>query len=693
MAVSWDPAVLDGVVSATRRQRVVVLAETADELAPLAEPLRGLAAFGHQVVLVWLRGTPGPALAPLTTRRPLAPGPIRRPAGLVRQLATTPPAHWWGDRTSLVGAIRLDPRTRRVLGRAEVVVPVGEAARRVAVALLPAGATVADPAGLHGWSVLDSVTALGALEQEIADDPGQVETDRVVTLVDQLGLLAGGVPPERQGLLLTVVEVLHDRGELELAATVLTFVDEHTGDPVEQALRRGWKVLVTTSAAGARQPGDAAAVTALVRAADRALEDDDEPRAVDAAHLALSLLFHRELHADGTSSPLVEDPDTFLASWRASRVGRLLAASTPREGTGRCAPRRAGVLVEPGAWPRFAAPVLEALRRRTEVVESDLARRSGYGGGLSVRRHLVEQRLAQALGRLPVPRYDLLEQTEQVEAVFVDWADPAALATVMNAAAGVPLTLRIHSMDALSCWIHLIDWSRVTHLVLVSEPLRLLVTRLLGEALEHTQVHVVPNVVDLARVVTEKEEGHRRRLLMVGWAQQVKDPLFALDVLAALLAEDPSWRLRLVGADFLPGAVRSQQGYARAFRRRMAEPDVRHAVELVGYTDTVAPHVAASGFVLSTSRRESFGVGLVEAAAAGTVPVVRDWPIFAPLGGARSLFPDDWVVDTVDEAVARIRELAEDPAWSQASRDARQVVARRFDGERAADALVALVLP
>lgn len=691
--MTWDPAVLDGAVSASRRERLVILTERAGDLDPIADRLRGLAAFGHQVVLVWLHGTPGPTLDTLTTRRPVSPGMIRRPVGLVRQAVTTPVPHWRGDRQSLVGAVRLDPRTVRVLGRAHAVVPVGTAAREVAAEQLGPGSRVIDPTDLQEWAILDS---FDALEERVAQGPGEIETDWAGDLVTQLGILEKGVPAARQPVLQDVAEVLHDRGEYDLAVRVLSFVDDLPADlpedPVEAALRRGWKVLAATSARGERQPGASAAVTDLVHAADRALESGEEQRAASAASLALRLLFHRELHADGTSSPLVQEPDTFLASWRSSRIGRLLAAPVPQEGTGRRLPRGAGVLVEPGSYPRFAAPLVEELAQRAQVHESDLAQRAGYQG-LGVRPDLVEQRLAQALGRTRVSRYDLLEQTEQVESVFVDWADQAALATVMNCAAGVPLTLRIHSMDALSCWIHLIDWSRVTHLVVVSDPLRLLVTRLLGSALDHTEVHVVPNVVDRSRIVTTKAEGHRRRLLMVGWAQRVKDPLFALDVLAGLLAHDPTWRLRLVGADFVPGAVRSQQTYAEAFRRRLAEPDVRHAVELVGYTHDLAPHLEASGFVLSTSRRESFGVGLVEAAAAGAVPVVRDWPIFAPLGGARSIFPDRWVVDTVDEAVSRIRELAQDPGWAEASSEAQAVVAEHFDSERAAGALLALILP
>ncbi|WP_238695262.1 glycosyltransferase [Ornithinimicrobium flavum] len=139
--------------------------------------------------------------------------------------------------------------------------------------------------------------------------------------------------------------------------------------------------------------------------------------------------------------------------------------------------------------------------------------------------------------------------------------------------------------------------------------------------------------------------------------------------------------------------MRSQHDYARAFRARLTQDDVRGAVDFVGYTRDVAPHLAASGFVLSTSRRESFGLGLVEAAASGVVPVVRNWPIYAPLEAARTLFPGSWVVDTVEEAVERIRSTASsEEDWVRASREARDVVAERFSSGDAREAFRRLVL-
>jgi hypothetical protein len=76
--------------------------------------------------------------------------------------------------------------------------------------------------------------------------------------------------------------------------------------------------------------------------------------------------------------------------------------------------------------------------------------------------------------------------------------------------------------------------------------------------------------------------------------------------------------------------------------------------------------------IISSSVRESFHVALVEGAASGAVPVVRDWPFFARrAASARSLFPRDWVVATPEEAARRILEsTTTEPDWLVAGKAA-----------------------
>jgi hypothetical protein len=87
------------------------------------------------------------------------------------------------------------------------------------------------------------------------------------------------------------------------------------------------------------------------------------------------------------------------------------------------------------------------------------------------------------------------------------------------------------------------------------------------------------------------------------------------------------------------------------------------------------------GVILSTSVRESFHLGLVEGAASGAVPVVRDWPFFqGHPAGAGSIFPSDWIVSTPAEAADRIiAQTATEETWRKAGEQASEHALMTWD--------------
>ncbi|MCK0112126.1 glycosyltransferase family 4 protein [Ornithinimicrobium sp. F0845] len=699
------PPPVDGpVLSTTRPQRIVALADDAADFTRVADYLRGLTLVGHVVALVWRTGEPDESLDFLALRRRIRPGLVRS-SGALRQLLSTPRGHWRGDRDELVDAVRLDPAVLRWLDRADGVVAFGDKARADLDTIIEGRSDRITHTELRGWAGLGRTWT----DFQQAAQAGELTSAYAEPLARRAALLKGPAPDSVQADLTDYVTELTRSGHHQQAVLLLPFVQSEVEDDVELARRRALLAYTRTSENGLEDPDLRASATSLLAAIDEVLAAGDLERTAALTTVALGLLFHVELHADKESTPLVEDPDGYLRDWRASDVGRVLARSGPGRprGAADADPDAGGtadhdhdhddeqqrVVVLRGSYPQFSAQLVEELRARadTEVVVHEWPGRGATVKGLGVRPEPVEARLRQAMGEDIVDE-ELTALFDQADAVFIDWADRGALVALMHVPDGVRVTLRIHSMDALSPWIHLIDWSRVDHLVFVSDHLRDVVRGLLGDRLSGTTLHVLPNAVDTARIPDDKTPGHLRRLIMIGWAQPVKDPAWALEVLARLRAHDPGWTLVLVGPDFAPGTVTSGREYAARFRERLAAPDVRGGVEFVGATRDLAPHLRSAGFVLSSSRRESFGLGLVEGAASGAVPVVRNWPIFARLDGARGLFPSEWVVDTVEAAVERVLANADEQEWARSSATARDEVERRFLAGDPARALSQLVL-
>lgn len=443
------------------------------------------------------------------------------------------------------------------------------------------------------------------------------------------------------------------------------------------------------------------AVRAVLDEADAALAGEvaglDDATLDEVAFLAtvaLDVLFTRRLHAAVTTTPLVDDPDTFLAPLRDTATGRLLAAPAPTPTRAPApAPPRPRLTVLPGAYPKFAKAVVEQLAPAADVEVLDLGARESRFTNTGVDPRTVRSRLLAATGQ--ASRIDpATAEALGVDVVFVDWADKGLTWVTDVVPHGTRVVVRLHGVDTLSAWLHTADWSRVSDAIFPSEHLRRAAANALAGRLDGVRQHVVANPVDVERYVLPKHPSARKRLGMVGWAQQVKDPLWTLDVLAELRRHDPEWRLALIGADVdLRGSNPVERELARAFHARLAaDPDLHEAIDYVGFTSRLPERLRDVGWAVSSSRREGFHIGLVEMAASGAVPVVRDWPVYAREGGAGLLYPREWVVTTPAEAAQRILAVSDGGAWETESAATTELVRERYSGTDAGARLREIVL-
>jgi glycosyltransferase involved in cell wall biosynthesis len=265
------------------------------------------------------------------------------------------------------------------------------------------------------------------------------------------------------------------------------------------------------------------------------------------------------------------------------------------------------------------------------------------------------------------------------DVVLVEWCTALAALLTQVDPGDTRVVVRMHSYEAFTLWPHLVDFSRVDAMVFVSDHLRdLAVAAIPGLQQGHApRMHVIANAMELQRFVRPKRDDARFTLGVIGGSKMVKDPRWAVEVLRELRKRDERYRLLLVRGKLQDPSPAAQE-YAAAFQRDLDELEPSGAVQVLGHTDDVPAALENIGVVISSSVRESFHMGLVEAVASGALPVVRDWPFFP--GAARSLFPEDWVVDSPAEAARRILALTADAArWSEATRAAAEYVIGRWD--------------
>ncbi|WP_088318039.1 glycosyltransferase [Kineosporia sp. R_H_3] len=437
--------------------------------------------------------------------------------------------------------------------------------------------------------------------------------------------------------------------------------------------------------AGLLPPGPddvTAAVAACAAEADAALARSGPASAAEPLARAAAIAFHRTLHFDGTSSPLVDSSNAFMqplldsTAWvRATRPRprrRQPPAAVPTD-----RPHRL-LLVTLKNW-KFLEPVAAHYTGRpgVEVRRLDLADLPGLP--LSPLQQLRLRLSGPDDARsLPWAR-PLAEAVDGADTVFLDWLQRGAVLLTALDPGRARVVVRLHSFETFTVFPHLVGYDRVDDLVVVGPHLGRLLDHLVPDAAAPRR-HVLANLVDLHRFDRPKPDDARFTLAVVGYGVVAKDPLWAVETLALLRRQDPRYRLLLVGDDLDPAGPAGAAGYRQRLEERLAAPDVAGAVERVPFTPDVPDLLRRVGVVVSSSVRESFHLGLVEGVASGAVPVVRDWPLFAAVGGPHDLFPSDWVTPEPAAAAARVLACTADVAtWRAAGAAAAGWVRDRYD--------------
>lgn len=429
-------------------------------------------------------------------------------------------------------------------------------------------------------------------------------------------------------------------------------------------------------------PGDLEEVlTATLGDADTAFARSIMPVAVDRLTEALSIAFHPTRHLLVDPSPLLTSPESFLAPLH--RSSALKALIQPR----RDIPAR----------PRKeeASRVLVLTLDSSEIVQPLLAhyRTESEESGKQVRyreladipevvekmdlRSLIAARLRYSTSgiRIPVPA-QLKADLDWAEAIFVDWGHRALVwASLLDT--DVPIVGRVRKYEVMTPMPLLTAWEEVGRTVFVADTIREVV-RATAPAVRATHSIVIPERVDLPTLERKKRPEAARTVALVGWNKVSKDPQWAFDVVEKLRETDPTWRLLLVGES--APADTGADGYYEDLTRRILK--LKDAVEVTGFTEDLSETLTRAGVILSSSRLEGQHDSLVQGVGSGALPVVRDWPDLVRWGGAGAVYPQEWVVSSVEEAAERILSATPTPSRSDAAKEARSWVRKHYNPEK-----------
>lgn len=432
---------------------------------------------------------------------------------------------------------------------------------------------------------------------------------------------------------------------------------------------------------GADVPRALDVVAEMLARADAAHASGRGGDAIDWADKAIQLAFHPTVHYVRRPSPTGGADLPHLAPFRSSAVGRMLLIDPdpgPARETRTSPGRRVLVLCAGGT--AFIERVARALGPDVEVRVVDPIRAVVAADGPAAaptRRSVIAARYERSRtgALLPVPPA-LREDLDWADTVVLEWANLAFAWASLWEPTSARVVARLHRFESRTPYPALADMGAIDELVLVAGHMEALVQRSVPRSVQAGGTEVIGNLHDLTAFSTAKDATAERTLVQVGWDRPVKDVEATLDILEELRVRDPSWRLLLVGPSPVEGPGTGP--FVHRVRSRLAA--LGDAVEALGVRDDVPDVLRRARYLVSSSRHEGTHEAVAEGAAAGCVPVVRDWPEAAVWGGAATVYPESWVVADADAAVARILGAAGGDAAAEGERAREQVLALRDPG-------------
>ena len=391
-----------------------------------------------------------------------------------------------------------------------------------------------------------------------------------------------------------------------------------------------------------------------IMAADCKFAKDEMSKTIQLLTSASAIGFHTLIHLSTTTSPLVRSSSGYLDVWHTSESVARLHSSPLKKSIKRESESSADSQIKFYTYANSNfLPLLieqEKLENGNHPELIDFADEAFRYLRLPLSKqvqHSFDHGFSQSeIDQPPV--------TSKVE--FVEWGLRAAVfRSRMNKPSGKRI-IRIHSYEPFTIFPQLICADGVDLLIFVSEFTRKL-TFQVAPHLQAIESVVIPNAIDLSSFNTNKRGNFSKAIAVLGYASTAKDPLWALEVIEELNKIQTGWKLILAGGDFPTTNKPSENKYEIEFRKRLSL--LGDQIQLVPFQENVKDFLQDVGVILSSSIRESFHIAVAEGVASGCLPVVRNWPYFQEFDGARSIYPNEWVVETAREAAQRIATNSE----------------------------------
>lgn len=268
----------------------------------------------------------------------------------------------------------------------------------------------------------------------------------------------------------------------------------------------------------------------------------------------------------------------------------------------------------------------------------------------------------------------------QADTIFCEWGLGNAVWYSRHKKAGQRLVTRLHLQEITTRHPEQFKHEAIDAYIMVSP---YWFEKFVHEfSLERKKCKMVYNLVDTALLDKPKTEDAGFHLGMIGDVPQRKRLDRALDIFEKLYARDKRYKLFVKGKrpedyPWMHSAARKpEMDYYRAQYQRIEDNGWQYNVIFEGH-GPIDTWLQKIGYMLSVSDFESFHLAPAEGMASGALPIVFDWE------GARTIYPDQCVYRSVDEACNAV--LSGMPMTAPA---AKRYVGQRFSSSQNTESIL-----
>ncbi|MCF6096381.1 glycosyltransferase [Thermovorax subterraneus] len=240
---------------------------------------------------------------------------------------------------------------------------------------------------------------------------------------------------------------------------------------------------------------------------------------------------------------------------------------------------------------------------------------------------------------------EIYEAIDWADIVWFEWANEVAIiGTNYPGIVGKKVIVRLHRYEAFSDFIERIKWSVVDKLILVAGSMKDVLEIYHKEKYSEfkNKIEIVYNGVKIDKFeFKERKPGFN--VALVAHLHTRKNIMLALQIIDALVKINQKFKLHIAG-DFQDPVLELYLKYM------VKEMGLENNVIFYGWVDDMDEWWEDKNYLLSTSIHEGHPYNIMEAMARGIKPIIHNFY------GARELYRNEMLFNTIEEAVSRITD-------------------------------------